>query len=90
VAYSSNYLADAYEDVSSSAQASHGFVRTMFAATFPLLTHSLYEGLGYPIASTTVASIALVLASAPLFITVYGARLRERSKVTSALTNGQF
>ncbi|BEJ12090.1 hypothetical protein CspHIS471_0205500 [Cutaneotrichosporon sp. HIS471] len=85
-----NYLADAYETYSASAQAAHGFSRSIFAACFPLLTHAMYFNLGFPIASTLVASIALVLGIAPVLIFVYGPRLRARSKVTSALTRGAF
>ncbi|BEI81233.1 hypothetical protein CcaverHIS002_0203930 [Cutaneotrichosporon cavernicola] len=85
-----NYLADAYETYSASAQAAHGFSRSIFAACFPLLTHAMYFNLGFPIASTLVASIALVLGLAPVLIYVYGPRLRARSKVTSALTRGAF
>lgn len=62
----------------------------MFAACFPLLTHAMYSNLGYPIASTVVASIALVLGIAPVLIYVFGQRLRAMSKVTSSLTSGNF
>lgn len=85
-----NYLADAYETYSASAQAAHGFSRSMFAACFPLLTHAMYSNLGYPVASTLVASIALVLGIAPVLIYVFGPRLRAASRVTSALTHGAF
>ncbi len=85
-----NYLADAYETYSASAQAAHGYSRSMFAACFPLLTHAMYHNLGYPVASTLVASIALVLGIAPVLIYIYGPRLRAASKVTSALTHGAF
>lgn len=49
---------------------------------------SQYEGMGYPQASTLVASIAMVLAVAPLLLLRYGKGLRARSKVTSALCEG--
>jgi hypothetical protein len=44
-----------------------------------------YVNLGYPIASTVVASIALLLAAAPLLLLRYGKTLRAKSPVTSAL-----
>lgn len=50
----------------------------------------MYTNLGYPIASTLVASIALVLAIAPVLIFCYGKKLRAMSKVTSSLTDGAF
>ncbi|TXT15772.1 hypothetical protein VHUM_00275 [Vanrija humicola] len=80
-----NYLADAYETFSSSAQASHSFVRNLFSATFPLFAHAMYKNLGYEIASTVVASVSLALAAAPCLLIVYGPALRKRSKVASAL-----
>ncbi|WOO81607.1 Efflux pump radE [Vanrija pseudolonga] len=83
--YMINYLADAYETFSSSAQASHSFVRNLFAATFPLFAHTMYKNLGYEIASTVVASVSLALAAAPCLLIVYGPALRKRSKVASAL-----
>lgn len=81
----SNYLADAYEIYSSSAQASHSFVRNIASAVFPLFATSMYKNMGYPQASTLVASIATALAAAPVVIIVYGPRLRARSKVASAI-----
>ncbi|KAL1410759.1 hypothetical protein Q8F55_001701 [Vanrija albida] len=80
-----SYLADAYETYSSSAQASHSFIRNLSSATYPLFARSMYTRLGYPLASTVVASIALVLAAAPCLLIAYGPALRKRSKVASAL-----
>lgn len=45
--------------------------------------------MGYPQASTLVASIALGLAVAPILLLRYGRDLRARSKVTSALCEAQ-
>lgn len=45
----------------------------------------MYVNLGYPIASTLVASIATVLAIAPVLIIIYGPQLRAKSKVASAI-----
>lgn len=97
---SSNYIADAYEVYSSSAQAAQSFCRNMASATFPLFAHQMvsvallgqttklmikYKGLGYPQATTLVASVALALAAAPLLLLRYGKVLRARSRVASAL-----
>lgn len=41
--------------------------------------------MGYPQATTLVASVALALAAAPLLLLRYGKMLRARSKVASAL-----
>lgn len=80
-----NYFADAYETYSSSANAAQSFARNMFAATFPLFSKQFYHNLGYPIASTVVASIAMVLAAAPIMLFLFGHRLRAKSKAASAL-----
>ncbi|KAI9636527.1 MSF transporter [Dioszegia hungarica] len=80
-----NYIADAYEVYSSSAQAAQSFCRNMASATFPLFAHQMYKGLGYPQATTLVASVALALAAAPLLLLRYGKVLRARSRVASAL-----
>ncbi|GMK57937.1 hypothetical protein CspeluHIS016_0407710 [Cutaneotrichosporon spelunceum] len=80
-----NYIADAYETYSSSAQAAQGFVRNMNSGIFPLFTLQMYERLGYPQASSLVAALAFAFAVAPFLIIRYGARLRARSPVTSQL-----
>ncbi|TXT06467.1 uncharacterized protein COLE_05798 [Cutaneotrichosporon oleaginosum] len=87
VMYSSvfTYLADAYETYSSSAQASQSFMRNLLSSTFPLFARAMYMNLGYPIASTVVASCALALAACPTLIVMFGAQLRARSKVASAI-----
>jgi hypothetical protein len=87
VMYSSvfTYIADAYETYSSSAQASQSFMRNILSSTFPLFARAMYMNLGYPIASTVVASCALLLAACPTLIVLYGAKLRARSKVASAI-----
>ncbi|KAK4686907.1 hypothetical protein P7C73_g3215, partial [Tremellales sp. Uapishka_1] len=84
-----NYIADAYETYSSSAQAAQSFARNMASAIFPLFAHQLYTNLGYPKAGTLVASIGLALAAAPVLLIVYGKRLRAKSKVASALAKEQ-
>ncbi|WVQ94773.1 hypothetical protein IAU59_001855 [Kwoniella sp. CBS 9459] len=79
------YLADAYETYSSSAQASQSFARNILGAVFPLFARSMYIKMGYPEASTLVASLAMALAAAPIALLFYGKSLRKRSKITSAL-----
>ncbi|WVN91135.1 uncharacterized protein L203_106387 [Cryptococcus depauperatus CBS 7841] len=79
------YLADAYEIYSSSAQAAHSFCRNLTAGIFPLFARQLYVNLGYPQASTLIASIGLLLSAAPILLVFYGKKLRARSKVTSQL-----
>jgi MFS family permease len=80
-----NYIADAYETYSSSAQAAQGFVRNTNSGIFPLFTLQMYEKLGYPQASSLVAALGFAFAAAPFLLIRYGARLRARSPVTSQL-----
>lgn len=80
-----NYIADAYETYSSSAQAAQGFVRNTNSGIFPLFTMQMYSNLGYPQASSLVSALGFVLAAAPFLLIKYGARLRARSPVTSQL-----
>lgn len=84
-ANSSNYFADAYEIYSSSAQASQSFVRNTFSAIFPLFATQMYNNMGYPQASTLVAALGTVLGIAPVALIFFGAGLRAKSKVASAL-----
>lgn len=81
----STYFADAYETYSSSAQASQSFMRNLLSSTFPLFARQMYMNLGFPIASTVVAACALALAACPTLIVIFGARLRARSKVATAI-----
>ncbi|WWC91457.1 uncharacterized protein L201_006403 [Kwoniella dendrophila CBS 6074] len=79
------YLADAYEVYSSSAQASHSFVRNLFSGLFPLFSRQMYKGMGYQYANTLVACVALILSAAPFLLIFYGKKLRQKSKVCSTL-----
>ncbi|ODO01705.1 hypothetical protein I350_06531 [Cryptococcus amylolentus CBS 6273] len=79
------YLADAYEIYSSSAQAAQSFCRNVLGGVFPLFVRQMYKGMGYPQASTLVASVALGLATAPFLLLMFGKKLRAKSKVTSQL-----
>ncbi|ORY29132.1 major facilitator superfamily domain-containing protein [Naematelia encephala] len=79
------YLADAYETYSSSAQAAQSFARNFASGIFPLFGHQMYIAMGYPQATTLVASVALFLSIAPILLVRYGHVLRARSRVASAL-----
>lgn len=45
-----------------------------------------YLGMGYPQATSAVASVALLLSLAPIMLLKYGAVLRAKSKIASAMT----
>jgi len=83
-AFSSSFtfLVDAYRPVAASALASNSFLRSTFAAGFPLFGQAMYEGLG-PVAATCLLAGALFFcAPFPFIFYRYGARIRARSKFT--------
>ncbi|KAK7202479.1 major facilitator superfamily domain-containing protein [Myxozyma melibiosi] len=90
------YLVEAYRPYSASALAANGFLRSSFAAAFPLFSVQLYENLGYTWASALLAFLILGCAPFPFVFYYYGERLRKRSRFawtnqaeagTPALTN---
>jgi hypothetical protein len=80
-----NYVADAYEQNSSSAQAAHSVIRNGFSGVFPLFARQMYIKMGYPQASSLIAGLGFALAIAPFMLVKYGARLRARSPITTKL-----
>ncbi|BEJ11551.1 hypothetical protein CspHIS471_0200110 [Cutaneotrichosporon sp. HIS471] len=80
-----NYVADAYEQNSSSAQAAHSMVRNGFSGIFPLFARQMYIKMGYPQASSLIAGLGFALAIAPFMLIKYGARLRAKSPITTKL-----
>ena len=77
------YVIDAYPDNTSSAQAAAQFPRSLAAFGFPLFGPSMYEALGYGWANTLLAIIAfLVSVTAPIFIWMYGSRLRAKARAS--------
>ncbi|KAL7416407.1 MFS general substrate transporter [Mrakia frigida] len=74
-----NYTTDAYGDMSSSAIAGQGFMRNMFAASFPLFATQMFKGMGYQFAGLLLALITLALAPIPFVLFKYGTRIRASS-----------
>ena len=56
-----NYLADVYHRYASSALAGQSFCRNVGAAVFPLFTVQLFEGLGFPAASSLLGGVGALL-----------------------------
>lgn len=56
----SNYLADAYETYSSSAQAAQSFARNIFSGVFPLFAHQMVSTLTNPVTRSDTDSSATV------------------------------
>lgn len=74
------FLVDAYPVYAASALAANSFVRSSFAAGFPLFSTILYKRLGYQWASTLLAFLTVVMAPFPVLFFVYGKRLRKHSR----------
>ncbi|KAK9450728.1 major facilitator superfamily domain-containing protein [Limtongia smithiae] len=74
------YLVDAYRPYSASALAANGFLRSSFAAAFPLFSVQMYNKLGYAWASALLSFIILASAPSPFLFYKYGEYLRSRSK----------
>ncbi|KAH6605039.1 major facilitator superfamily [Trichoderma cornu-damae] len=76
-----NYIVDAYLMFAASALAGNTFMRSLFGAAFPLFGRQLFNGLHIQWASTLLGAVALALAPIPFVFYLYGAKLRERSKI---------
>lgn len=84
-----NYLADSYGEFASSAVAAQGFMRNMFAASFPLFASYMFNGMGYQWACTLLALIATVCIPLPYVLFFYGKSIRARSAYASSQTGIQ-
>lgn len=74
------FLVDAYPLYAASALAANSFVRSSFAAGFPLFSTILYNKLGYHWASTLLAFLSVLMAPFPVLFFVYGKKLRRKSR----------
>ncbi|KAI0536293.1 polyamine transporter 1 [Xylaria digitata] len=74
-----NYLVDSYLMFAASAIAANTFLRSIFAAAFPLFATYLFKGLGIQYASTLLGGIAAFLVPIPILFYVYGSRIRAKS-----------
>lgn len=74
------FLVDAYPLYAASALAANSFIRSSFAAGFPLFSTILYNRLGYQWASTLLAFLTVIMAPFPVLFFIYGKRLRGRSR----------
>lgn len=73
------YMVDAYLAVAASAMAANSFLRSLFAAVFPLFTLQMFNALG---ASWALGVLGLVCAAAapiPFAFLLLGHRVRQRS-----------
>jgi len=78
------FLVDAYRPYAASAMAANSFLRSAFAAAFPLFTTQMYARLGPDWASGLCAFLTLAMAPLPFVFYRIGARLRKRSRFSDA------
>ena len=81
-----NYLIDTFQRYSASAIAANTFLRSIFAAVFPLFVSPMFHNLGTPWASSLLGFISVLLLPIPFLFYIYGARIRKKGKYTAGLT----
>ncbi|BEJ12282.1 hypothetical protein CspHIS471_0207420 [Cutaneotrichosporon sp. HIS471] len=77
------YLVDAYRPVAASALASNSFLRSTFAAGFPLFGLPLYQRLGAVGATCLLAGLLFLFTPVPFVLYRIGARVRAKSSFTA-------
>jgi hypothetical protein len=82
-AYSSTftYLVDAYRPVAASALASNSFLRSTFAAGFPLFGQQMYKALGPVGATCLLAGLLFLCTPLPFIFYKIGERVRTRTQM---------
>ncbi|KAH7097694.1 MFS general substrate transporter [Auriculariales sp. MPI-PUGE-AT-0066] len=76
------FLVTAYRPYAASAMAGNSFVRSAFAAAFPLFAGPMYRALGSVGATALLAGLATLMSPIPFIFYRIGPRLRARSKFT--------
>ena len=76
-----NYSADTYYTFTSSALAASGVCRNTLGGVFPLVTHQLFNDLGFQAASSLLGGIAAVLTLVPIVLVWKGPEIRARSRI---------
>ncbi|KAN0064196.1 hypothetical protein ACQY0O_003363 [Thecaphora frezii] len=81
-----SYTSDAYGDYSSSAIAGQGFMRNMFAASFPLFSTQMFRGMGTQWAGLMLSFIGFAITPLPFILFTKGETIRAKSKYAAAST----
>jgi hypothetical protein len=79
-----NFMLASYRPVAASALASNAFVRSAFAAAFPLFANYMYARMGTMGAGALLAALTLVMAPLPFVFYKVGPQLRKRSSFSVA------
>lgn len=74
-----NYLVDAHTRYSASVIAANTFLRSVFAASFPLFSKQLFNNLGVHWGSSLIGFIALGMLPIPYLFYKYGSRIRAKT-----------
>ncbi|WRT68612.1 uncharacterized protein IL334_005590 [Kwoniella shivajii] len=75
-----NYIIDVYLWSAASALSGTTVCRSLFGAAFPLFATQMYQKLGTQWASSLLGFLALLMAPIPIVLTIYGPKLRAKSK----------
>ncbi|CZR56685.1 probable MFS multidrug transporter [Phialocephala subalpina] len=78
-----NYLIDTFARFSASAVAANTFLRSVFAAAFPLFVNPMFHNLGIGWASSILGFVAVAMIPIPFLFYVYGPSIRKRGKFTA-------
>ncbi|KAL7627985.1 hypothetical protein AAE478_002181 [Parahypoxylon ruwenzoriense] len=79
-----NYLVDTFQMYAASAVAANTFMRSCFAAAFPLVVTPLYHNLGVGPGSSIFSAFACLLIPVPYVFYFYGRRIRAANKWSKA------
>ncbi|KAL1845047.1 hypothetical protein VTK73DRAFT_1287 [Phialemonium thermophilum] len=79
-----NYLVDTFHQYAASAIAANTFLRSCFAAAFPLVVGPMYHNIGVGPGSSITGGFAALLIPVPYVFYIYGKRIRARSKWSRA------
>ncbi|KAJ5736403.1 uncharacterized protein N7483_001528 [Penicillium malachiteum] len=80
-----NYLTDAYETLSASAQSAASCTRSILGAVLPLATKPMFNRLGIHWACSLIAFLSLGVSIIPFAFIQYGDRIRANSKFCQEL-----
>lgn len=73
-----NYLVDAYSTYAASVIAANTFMRSIFAASFPLFAKQLFTNLGVHFGSTVIGIVALGMIPIPFVLYLFGKKIRSK------------
>ncbi|KAK5084815.1 hypothetical protein LTR05_005894 [Lithohypha guttulata] len=75
-----NYLVDAFSTYAASAVAANTFLRSCFAAAFPLIVGPMYHNIGTGPSSSITGGFSALLIPVPFVFYIFGKRIRASSK----------